>query len=516
MDAGQQGQPAAGHLLPVPHHVLRLDRLATVRLAQTGGKDASNLHIAFSLPPPALSKSILSERRRCQVGSTTASRDVPSGRYSHAAALVRNAATGVRELMVMYGGFSIDCTDYCDDLWHYSLPDNVWTRIVNQTRPRPARRWKHAMVDVLDAAVMFGGQGQRLAPAVRWGKARGMRACVGLTARMERGLTPQNPLASVGTAPPAGRGAGHSGERDIRPAEHVRPQQPPLLRRRVGAATLAGLSQYPEDFIPSPWSSNPQRPLPLVGARAENQVYNSTEREWERLYPNCTTCANGTIAEPDGTPDRDPTGPRGRLGASLASVGTSVYLFGGYAYGGLSSFTFQYPTGPVTSYPSLFSKYYLNDLWVLDLVLIFVFFMQPSPAPPSRSRPFVAPACTRRQRCRPKGRAPSPSLNNPILGQVNVTWSKLLPPAGYPSMPSPRYGHSAGISRLQGDVVMLVYGGYTWSDEIGDMWQYNVSSGAWTQVVGEGNFPSRRYQFRCEWGRDVLGWSPHRSLSTNS
>ena len=100
---------------------------------------------------------------------------MPSGRYHHSAALVVDALTSKRELMVMYGGYSIDCSDYCDDLWHYSLPYNVWVRIVNQTRPRPARRWKHAMVDVGDSAVMFGGQGQRLPPAVRCSRAGGGR-----------------------------------------------------------------------------------------------------------------------------------------------------------------------------------------------------------------------------------------------------------------------------------------------------------------------------------------------------
>jgi hypothetical protein len=34
--------------------------------------------------------------------------------------------------------------------------------------------------------------------------------------------------------------------------------------------------------------------------------------------------------------------------------------------------------------------------------------------------------------------------------------------------------------------------GRTWEDEIGDMWQYNISSNVWTEIVPEGDYPSRR------------------------
>jgi hypothetical protein len=40
--------------------------------------------------------------------------------------------------------------------------------------------------------------------------------------------------------------------------------------------------------------------------------------------------------------------------------------------------------------------------------------------------------------------------------------------------------------------VMLIQGGRTWEDEIGDMWQYNISSNVWTEIVPEGDYPSRR------------------------
>ena len=58
--------------------------------------------------------------------------------------------------------------------------------------------------------------------------------------------------------------------------------------------------------------------------------------------------------------------------------------------------------------------------------------------------------------------------------------------------PAPRAGHSAALSLRGGAAVMFVFGGTTWDDEVGDLWQFNLSSRAWAQVTGEGSFPSRR------------------------
>ena len=63
----------------------------------------------------------------------------------------------------MYGGESIDCTDYCDDVWHYNIPNNLWSkRSFTGQEQRPVRRWKHAMTDYYDAVFLFGGHSQRL------------------------------------------------------------------------------------------------------------------------------------------------------------------------------------------------------------------------------------------------------------------------------------------------------------------------------------------------------------------
>jgi len=171
-------------------------------------------------------------------------------------------------------------------------------------------------------------------------------------------------------------------------------------------------------------------------------VYNATDREWEYLVPVCTTCLSNTT-ESDGTAERDVNGPRGRISPSLVGYQDALYLFGGYAYGGESNFVELYPVGDDDQYPSLDAKYYLNDLWKYDI--------------------------------------------------VENTWTELKPRLNHTARPAPRYGHTATVVVKGSDVVMLLHGGNTWNDEIGDMWQYNLTSNVWTQVQGQGEYPSRRF-----------------------
>ena len=299
-------------------------------------------------------------------GTNRPARDLPSGRWEHQNALVLNRLTGERDTLVMFGGYSVDCVDYCDDLWHYNIPRSTWTKIANFTKPVPTRRWKHAMVDYLDAVFMFGGHGQRKAKLLP-GQTVDENEIYDDVTRYD----PTNPL-------------------------------------------------YFDDL----WS------------------YNVTEREWELLKPFCVTCENAT--EPDGTTERDIFGPRGRHSPSLANYDDALYLFGGYAFGGVTRFNFLYPTGAFTDYPSLNSKYYMNDLWKYNI-----------------------------------------SVNE---------WQEMFPHPNYPIRPQPRFGHASAISIKEEHVVMLVYGGYTWDDEIGDLWYYNISGDTWVKVVGEGEYPSRRYR----------------------
>ena len=122
----------------------------------------------------------------------------------------------------------------------------------------------------------------------------------------------------------------------------------------------------------------------------------------------------------------------------------SLYVFGGYAYGGDSNFQQLYPvpsecTGSGDTclpreqfYASLETKFFLNDLWRYDILL--------------------------------------------------KSWTELKSPEAYSQRPTPRYGHTATVIQKDGDAIMLVHGGRTWEDEIGDVWQYNFSSNVWTSL----------------------------------
>ena len=296
------------------------------------------------------------------VGNNRQDRELPSGRYMHTAQLVLNRATGQRDLMVLFGGFSVDCTSYCDDFWHYFPLRHAWHRVANSTRATPPKRWQQASTAYEDTVFVFGGHGPSDAE-----KEREVRLYYG-TGRYVR-----NPTY----------------------------YWTPLF----------------DDF----W------------------MYNATLREWERLYPDCITCdINAT--ETDGTSTRDAIGPRGRYGASLVHYDRIVYLFGGYAYGGGSLFERKYPTGGPGDYPSLTNKFYMDDLWAYSI--------------------------------------------------TNNTWREIFPDTstGRSVIPPARYGHAAAMS---GDI-MLVYGGRIWNDEVGDLWQYNISDNTWVKAFGEGEFPSRR------------------------
>ena len=303
-------------------------------------------------------------------GKNRQTREVPSGRVGHSMSIVLNRETGERDTLVMYGGESIDCNDYCDDLWHYNYKNKIWSKKAeaNYTKSRPIRRWKHATTDYYDAVFMFGGHSQRL-----------------------------------------------------------------LQTSATGNITEELQYYYDKDEV-----YNADSPLFMD----DMWVYNATEREWEYLVPKCTTC-DPNATEADGTANRDLTGPRGRISATLVVHGDSLYLFGGYAHGGKSNFVSLYPVGNATQYPSLESKYFLNDIWKYDI------------------------------------------LTN--------SWTELLPVKGYEVRPPARFAHSAAIVMKGTHVIMLVHGGKTWNDEIGDMWQYNISSNVWTLLQGDGDFPSRRH-----------------------
>jgi len=360
----------------VGNSYIRLDNGTYVRCDNPSDTSWVNLSVASRsvgfkcvYTPPCLEWTGLRPYMNPQLGLGTGvvSRAVPSGRYNHAAALVLNVVTGERDTMVLYGGFSTDCTDYCNDTWLYNIPNNLWTQPLVGTAP--ARRWKHAMTDYYDVAYLFGGHGMRYAPVAPG----------------------QVQLPN-----------------EIYDTNSVYDTQDPLLFNDL-------------------WSYN-------------FSEVTRTGSKWTKLNPTCMTCKPGALLS-DGTPNPDVNGPRPRHSASMVTHGNCLYMFGGYSFGGSSQYRPLYPTGNVSNYPSLLSKYYRDELWMYNI--------------------------------------------------TNNTWSQLQP-AIKGVAPSPRAGHSAAVSTRGGDSIMVLFGGTTWDDQIGDAWQYNFSSGAWTPLTGDGTFPSRR------------------------
>ena len=373
-------------------------------------------------------------------GVNRAVRDAPSGRWEHQAALTLNRLTGERDTLVVFGGYSVDCADYCDDLWHYNVPRSKWALITNFTKPVPTRRWKHAMVDYLDTVFLFGGHGQRLVPP----------------------LPGQSKLAN-----------------EIYDTQSKYDSNDPL---------------YFDDL----WS------------------YNATEREWQSLKPFCVTCVNAT--EPDGTAERDVFGPRGRHSPSLVNYADAIYLFGGYSYGGRTNFVGIYPTGSLTDYPSLNSKYYLNDLWRYNITVNEWEQMFPHPQYPAVPAPrfgHAAMVSIKAEHVVMLVYGKGVRLLHFSPQYKHFVWDTL---GGFSSERCPWYMicHKPVSKRLPDETVSgeaeklrsvlpLVYGGYTWDDEIGDLWYYNISGDTWVKVVGEGEFPSRRARATmvrcCTFGR---------------
>ena len=82
----------------------------------------------------------------------------PSSRYQHSAAVRRDS-------MLVYGGYSQLCGDYCSDLWELNLTQRdsagrgSWTQLLpsNASQPSPGKRWQHAACVYADALFVFGG-----------------------------------------------------------------------------------------------------------------------------------------------------------------------------------------------------------------------------------------------------------------------------------------------------------------------------------------------------------------------
>eukprot|EP00939_MAST-03C_sp_MAST-3C-sp1_P000025 g25.t1 len=81
----------------------------------------------------------------------------PAERYNHAAAIYHE------RYMMIYGGYSPWCTDYCDDVWLFDTVTYMWSKIGEDASSEgaggggPGKRWKSANVYENNEFFMFGG-----------------------------------------------------------------------------------------------------------------------------------------------------------------------------------------------------------------------------------------------------------------------------------------------------------------------------------------------------------------------
>ena len=86
----------------------------------------------------------------------------PSERWHHGSAMFDDMT------MLIYGGFSQRCEDYCDDMWSFDLRDNTWMEIYPigalGDNESPGKRWKFSLLSGVkdpvtgqQSMIFFGG-----------------------------------------------------------------------------------------------------------------------------------------------------------------------------------------------------------------------------------------------------------------------------------------------------------------------------------------------------------------------
>jgi len=140
----------------------------TVSWTNVGGNAAQTLTEWFTIKDPTgpLYRNVVPAR--------------PAGRFGHTAAMATSIGTAGEQVAVMtvFGGYSPNCTDFCNDMWHYVFASNSWIMLygewngaggeresmydygkLNQTVP--VRRWRHSALKITnpgkDYLLIFGG-----------------------------------------------------------------------------------------------------------------------------------------------------------------------------------------------------------------------------------------------------------------------------------------------------------------------------------------------------------------------
>ena len=101
----------------------------------------------------------------CTIQSEKEICEVPSERWRHGAAMFND------DTMLIYGGFSYRCVDYCDDMWSFDARNNKFVEIYEighfNKGESPGKRWKFSLVSGFinpttkeQTMIFFGGHNQ--------------------------------------------------------------------------------------------------------------------------------------------------------------------------------------------------------------------------------------------------------------------------------------------------------------------------------------------------------------------
>jgi len=74
------------------------------------------------------------------------------------------------------------------------------------------------------------------------------------------------------------------------------------------------------------------------------------------------------------------------------------------------------------------------------------------------------------------------------------SWTQLKPEGDKP--PS-RFQHAATLTRRDGDMKLIIFGGNDGAKSLDDLWEYSLSSNKWTQLKLTGQNPTARYGHSC-------------------
>jgi hypothetical protein len=351
----------------------------------------------------------------------------PAERYGHAAAILYEApplnlpqTRSMAAHLVVYGGASAMCTDYCSDMWALNLTrcslnsstaaGCAWVELGSMGGAGPGKRWRAASAHDATRWVLFGGH------------------------RLWHGMAKGNSAANNWTDTSALPFGGFLDDLWVYTWD----------ARGVGGAVYGGLHNNGTGYAaqmgatPDPSAGTPTARELSLGPPTPPQRCSvpgscALRGAWQQVLPRAEC-----FATPDGTYSRrNALGcvtrwPPPRASAALALSGETLYLFGGYsvaAYPYPHTYASGSADGPFSlksdgHFPFPAQPQFLGDLWAFDF----------------RSGLWRA------------------------LGNDG----RALPPA--------RRGHTLALA---GGSALILTGGYAGGAFLDDLWLYNVSIDHW-------------------------------------